>query len=73
LLEVIIAAVVVFGLAFLSMSLGMLRGRECLNCSCKAAKRIMDDKGATHCVDMIDGECSPRHRPELVQLNDPEQ
>jgi len=39
-MEVFIAAVVIFALAFLSMAIGMFRGRRCLNCSCDAAKRI---------------------------------
>ncbi len=36
-----LAALAVFLLTFLALAIGLFRGRHCLNCSCKAAERIM--------------------------------
>lgn len=44
-MDAFLAAVIVFALAFLSMGVGVLRGRRCLGCSCKAARRIMKQTG----------------------------
>ena len=40
---ILLATIVVFLLTFLALALGRFRGRHCLNCSCKAAERIMEE------------------------------
>lgn len=42
-MEAFIAAVIVFAVAFLGMALGVIRGKHCLGCSCKAVNRIMKE------------------------------
>jgi hypothetical protein len=42
-MQTLLLSFVVFALAFLALALGIMRGRHCLNCSCKAARRIMGD------------------------------
>ena len=42
-MEVFFAAAIVFGMAFLAMALGVIRGKHCPGCSCKAARRIMKE------------------------------
>ena len=48
-MEVFLAAVIVFAVAFLGMALSSIRGKQsqCLGCSCKAARRIMDKAKTT--------------------------
>ncbi len=43
-MQMFLASVVIFSIAFLCLALGTLRGKPCLNCSCETANRIM--KGA---------------------------
>ena len=42
-MEILLATIGVFLLSFLALAIGRFRGRHCLNCSCKAAERIMRD------------------------------
>ncbi len=46
-MEVFLAAAVVFVIAFLGMAISAMRGKHCLGCSCKAARRIMKGGGKT--------------------------
>ena len=48
-MQTFLAAVVVFLLAFLGLALGKFRGQNCLNCSCKAAKRLMNRSDESAC------------------------
>ena len=43
-MQVLLATMVVFVIAFLGMTIGVIRGRRCMNCSCKAASKIMKSK-----------------------------
>jgi len=46
-MEVFLAAVIIFGVAFLGMALSTIRGKHCLGCSCKAADRIISNTRPT--------------------------
>jgi len=58
---VFLAAAIIFAVAFLGMGISVIRGKHCLGCSCKAARRIMNGTAQTE-----DGHCGER----LHQLSD---
>ncbi len=41
-MQIYIAALVIFALAFLGLAVSVLRKKHCLGCSCKAARKIME-------------------------------
>jgi len=43
-MQVLLATMVVFVIAFLGMAIGVIRGKRCRDCSCKAASQIMKSK-----------------------------
>ena len=49
-MEVFLAAAVIFAIAFLGMTISVMRGKHCPGCSCKAARRIMKRAEPADCV-----------------------